>query len=234
MRPRAAELTMWVAIRESVATLAAFPMADLSPKALPRPQSPARGAEGMEALDAAMDRYARGDDAAFADVHRHGASRLRGFLLRLCGNDALSDDLAQEALLRVHRARGSFEPGAAALPWIFAIARNVFLDHTRQAYVKRTTTVGEGKLPDREAPPDAQGDEALAGKEMAGIVRETLAALPALQREAFVLLRFEGMSVAEAAEVLGATEGAVKVRAFRAYEALREALGRAGGEGKKR
>jgi RNA polymerase sigma-70 factor (ECF subfamily) len=104
----------------------------------------------------------------------------------------------------------------------------VFLDHTRQAYVRRTAAApadDSGKLPEREAPPETQGDEALAGSEMLGIVQRTLAALPPLQREAFILIRFEGMSVSEAAEVLGATEGAVKVRAFRAYEALREALG---------
>jgi len=59
---------------------------------------------------------------------------------------------------------------------------------------------------------------------MLDVVQATLNALPALQRDAFVLIRFEGLSVAEAAQVLGATEGAVKVRAFRAYEALREAL----------
>jgi RNA polymerase sigma-70 factor (ECF subfamily) len=47
-----------------------------------------------------------------------------------------------------------------------------------------------------------------------------------LQREAFVLIRFEGLSVSEAAQVLGATEAAVKIRAFRAYEALRAALDR--------
>jgi RNA polymerase sigma-70 factor (ECF subfamily) len=59
---------------------------------------------------------------------------------------------------------------------------------------------------------------------MLEVVRTVLEQLPALQREAFVLLRFEGMSVSEAAQVLGTTEGAVKVRAFRASEALRAAL----------
>ena len=61
-------------------------------------------------------------------------------------------------------------------------------------------------------------------------MRRTLDALPVLQREAFILIRFEGLSVAEAAEVQGVGESAVKVRAFRAYEALRAALGiRSGG-----
>ena len=222
---------MWAAIGDSVARpAAAFSMVDSSSKAMPRSAVPAIGAaEGNQALDAAMERYAQGDDAAFDDLYRRAAPRLRGFLLRLSGDGALADDLAQEAFLRVHRARGSFEPGAAALPWIFAIARNVFLDHARQAHVRRVasdSTQGGRTPPEREAPPDTKGDEALIASEMLGVVRATLARLPVSQREAFVLIRFEGMSVSEAAQVLGATEAAVKVRAFRAYEALREALGR--------
>ena len=51
------------------------------------------------------------------------------------------------------------------------------------------------------------------------------AVLPPAQREAFVLIRYEGMSVADTARILGATENAVKLRAFHAYEALRAALG---------
>jgi RNA polymerase sigma-70 factor (ECF subfamily) len=189
---------------------------------------PAAAVEETAHLDAAMDRYARGEDSAFQELYRRSGPRLRGFLLRLSGDAALADDLAQEAFLRVHRARGSFQPGAAALPWIFAIARNVFLDHARRPRVRRAANdsrAGPGAaLPEREAPPDTQGDEALIGNEMLAVVRATLARLPVLQREAFILIRFEGLSVNEAAQVLGATEGAVKIRAFRAYEALRAAL----------
>jgi len=61
-------------------------------------------------------------------------------------------------------------------------------------------------------------------RETAAIVETVLARLPAAQREAFVLLRYEGMSVQEAAEILGSTASAVKLRAFRAYEALRVSL----------
>ena len=74
-----------------------------------------------------------------------------------------------------------------------------------------------------------------AANETLEIVRRTLDRLPAIQREAFVLLRFEGLSVRQAAQVLGASEAAVKVRAFRAYEALRSAIhgdGEGGSRGK--
>jgi RNA polymerase sigma-70 factor (ECF subfamily) len=197
-------------------------------RAPPASVEPLRSVDGgAAALDAVMDRYARGDDAAFEDLYRRAAPRIRGFLLRLSGDAAAADDLTQEAFLRVHRARGSFAPGASALPWLLAIARNVFRDGVRRAQARPTTTgapSSESEILQVDAGPDARGDEALAAREMLALVRRTLAALPVLQREAFILLRFEGMSVSEAADVLGASEGAVKVRAFRAYEALRAAL----------
>jgi RNA polymerase sigma-70 factor (ECF subfamily) len=188
-----------------------------------RPGSPATGE-----LDGIMERCATGDGRAFDELYRRGAQRVRGFLVRLSGDAALADDLTQETFVRIHRARGSFDTGAAALPWMFAIARNAFLDHTRREHVRRNSRSSASQP--REAALDTQGDAMLAAREMLGVVRETLEALPMLQREAFVLIRFEGLSVAEAAQILGASEAAVKVRAFRAYEALREALERATGD----
>jgi RNA polymerase sigma-70 factor (ECF subfamily) len=179
-----------------------------------------------------MDRYARGEDAAFDLVYRQAASRLRGFLLRMCSNPMLADDLTQEAFVRIHLARGSFVAGAAALPWMLAIARNAFLDHTRRLHVRRTAqervSQDQAASP-REASPETRGDEVVAARETLEVVRATLDRMSLAQREAFVLLRFEGLSVRDAAQVLGATEAAVKVRAFRAYEMLRAALDRESG-----
>jgi len=136
--------------------------------------------------------------------------------------------------LRVHLARGSFARGASALPWIFAIARNAYIDSTRQARLRRKiaaeTSAGTPHGAQPEAAPDTRGDEVLAAREALDVVRRTLATMPVLLREAFVLLRFEGLSVNEAAQVLGTTEGAVKIRAFRAYELLRDALDRKPGK----
>jgi RNA polymerase sigma-70 factor (ECF subfamily) len=185
------------------------------------------GRTNADPLSAVMDRYAQGDDTAFDELYRAGAPRVRGFLLRLCGNLALADDLLQETFLRVHRARGSFAVGAAALPWMLAIARNALRDHARRSQARPVTHSADPSGNDGaqgEAPPDGRGDEVLVAQELLEVVRSVLEQLPALQREAFVLLRFEGLSVSEAAEVLGTTEGAVKVRAFRASEALRAAL----------
>ena len=182
---------------------------------------------GSEGPDQAMARYAEGDDKAFHDVYRAVAERLRSFLLRQARRPSLADDLLQETFLRMHRARGSFVPGARALPWCYAIARNVFIDHTRQGAVRKERPA----LDDEDdggaalASGDADGEQVAVAAELAAVVDRTLQALPPNQREAFILIRYEGLSVADAAAVLGATEGAVKLRAFHAYEAIRAALG---------
>lgn len=181
-------------------------------------------------IDAAMERYAQGDDRAFAVVHAGLYQRLRLFLLRLCRSQALADDLLQEAFMRMHRARGSFAAGSRVVPWAYAIARNAHTDHTRSAHTRRVRSLDEdgddGSARDEvPAEPGSNAEEVHIAKQTARVVEEALARLPPAQREAFVLIRYEGMSVADAARILGATENAVKLRAFHAYEALRSALG---------
>jgi RNA polymerase sigma-70 factor (ECF subfamily) len=176
-------------------------------------------------LDLVLDRYARGDDAALDDLYRLGAVRVRAFLLRLCADLALADDLTQEAFLRICHARGSFAAGAPALPWMLAIARNAFLDHTRRERVRRAHREERARQsPGPAEAPDGGGDRAVLARQMLGVVQRSLMTLPVRQREAFVLVRFEGLSIAEAAEVLGATPGAVKILAHRAYVVVRAAL----------
>lgn len=195
-----------------------------------RPESAVHSERPVDerALDAAMDRYACGDEQAFALLHRTLHPRLRAFFVRMSGSHAVADDLVQETLLRLHRARATFASGSAVVPWVYAIARNVYVDHVRAARARA----------DVASPAPARGDtidgrahdgEAVAiASEAARTVERVLRALPATQREAFVLLRYEGLGIDEAAVVLGATPSAVKLRAFRAYEALRAELDLAG------
>lgn len=175
-------------------------------------------------LNAAMDRYARGDTGAFSPLHRGLSPRLVAFLTRMTGSPVLADDLAQETFLRMHRARAVFAPGAAVVPWAYAIARNVVLDHARAARIRKTERLPSD--PGAEPADDGADQESAAiALQAARTVQAVLAKLPAAQREAFVLIRYEGLSVQDAAAIVGATPTAVKLRAFRAYEALRAALG---------
>ncbi|HTQ06153.1 MAG TPA: RNA polymerase sigma factor [Polyangiaceae bacterium] len=174
-------------------------------------------------LSDAMERYACGDDAAFGPIFGELAPRLRAFLQRMSGRRDVADDLTQEAFLRIHRARGSFAPGRAVLPWAYAIARNCYLDHVR-AKSRAKLASNDDAIQSLAAGPDASAEEEMVGKQSAALVERTLAAMTPARREAFVLLRYEGLSVEAAAQVLGVSESAVKVRAFHAYELLRAAL----------
>jgi RNA polymerase sigma-70 factor (ECF subfamily) len=154
-------------------------------------------------LDEAMDRYASGDDGAFELVHAGLRTRLRAFLVRLCGSPVLADDLLQETFLRIHRGRGSFAPGAAALPWAYAVARNVWLEQLRSdkahTDLRGPSLDTPGQADDLPTGPEADSEEALMAKETAVGIERALASLSRPQREAFVLLRYEGLSLRGAA-----------------------------------
>ncbi len=176
------------------------------------------------ALDVAMERYADGDDAAFAELFRGLFPRVRAFLQRLSGRQDVAEDLAQETFLRMHRARGSFAAGRSVVPWAYAIARNCYIDYARSK-PKLPRAATELESLELDAGPSANAEELMLARRSAQVVEQTLAKMTVARREAFILLRYEGLSVAAAAEILGVTEGAVKLRAFQAYELLRAALG---------
>lgn len=168
-----------------------------------------------------MDRYATGDDAAFAVVYDALAPRLLGFLTRKTRDRALAEDLLQQTFLQMHCARESYVTGADVVPWAFAIARRLSIDAWRKR--GREIPIDAGDVSESlvsELCPDG----AFRASEAAAVIERTLGALPESQRTAFQLLKLEGLTLAQAAETLGDSVMAVKLRAHRAYEALRKAL----------
>src|SRR6185295_16567824 len=75
--------------------------------------------------------YLDGDIAAFDSLYDALAGRLRGYLMSLCRDAAVADDLLQDTFLQVHRSRRTYQPGRPVTPWIFAIARHVYLMNRR-------------------------------------------------------------------------------------------------------
>jgi len=172
-----------------------------------------------------MERYAAGDDDAFSDLYDHLAPRLFGYLRRLTGKGDRAEDLLQQTFLHMHAARGRFLPGAEVVPWPFAIARRLVIDgHRRQRRADGVIAPTVANIAEERPGPDGADEIALAN-ETAAQLSEALQRLPESQRVAFELIKQEGLSYAQAASVLGTTETAVKLRAHRAFEALREALG---------
>ncbi len=171
--------------------------------------------------DLAMDRYATGDDQAFAVVYDVLSERLYRYLRRRTTCEAHAEDLVQQTFLVMHRARGTFIAGSAVLPWAYAIARRLLIDdarRNRRSVRRDSSEFAEASLPS----PAAGADEELVARETAMVVARVLAGLPENQRMAFELLRVQGLSHSHAAEVLGTTVSAVKLRAHRAYTALRK------------
>src|SRR5262245_61205531 len=91
---------------------------------------------GVDDADAAMERYANGDNAAFAELYDAIAPRLVGFLRKATRDGVATEDLMQQTFLQIHRARGSFIPGAPVMPWALAIAKRLMIDGARRQRVE--------------------------------------------------------------------------------------------------
>ena len=178
-----------------------------------------------------MARYCDGDASAFRELYALVAPRL----LRVSREDgpparAVAEDLLQQTFLKVHRARAAYVRGADPIPWIYAIAHRTFIDEVRKGKRAKVAVGDTDDLPEVAA--DLAGQTAdrrrrapRRSRAARGATLDALAELPEQQREAVVLTKLEGKSVAEAAEIAGTTSGAMKVRAHRGYEALRKLLG---------
>lgn len=164
-----------------------------------------------------MERFIDGDATAFDALFARHAPAVRGYLQKLTGSSAAADDLTQVTFVSVVKGRGRFQRGAKVKPWLYAIATNAARDSRRRQKFEAVTK--EGELPEHEAEGAPLRD---FGLEKA--VKSALDQLPEAQREAILLHRFEGLSFAEIAEQVGLTESAIKVRAHRGYEKLRELL----------
>ena len=172
---------------------------------------------------AAMDRYARGDDDAFSELYDLLAPRLTTFLRWRTRDPATAEDLVQQTFLQMHGARRHFEPGADVTPWAFAILRRVLIDaHRRSGRDLLVVGTEDGA---ESAAPGSTPDALAAHRQLARRVGEELANVSQSDRVAFQLVRCDGLSMSEAAELLGTTANAVKLRAHRAYVTLRQMLG---------
>jgi RNA polymerase sigma-70 factor (ECF subfamily) len=167
-----------------------------------------------------MERYVDGEAEAFDALYRQVAPKLLGYLLRLTRNRERAEDLVQITFTKVHRARDSYLRGAPLLPWMLAIARRSFYDERRRAKARHEDLTFEGVLP--EPRPQAEA----VPNDISEALEQALSELPEAYREAIQLTKLTGLSIAEAAQVLGASETAVKLRVHRGYLQLRSVLER--------
>lgn len=169
-----------------------------------------------------MLQVVKGRTSALAVLFERHHARLYRFCLRMTGDRHVSEDLVQDAFMRILKYRRTFRQDTPFVPWMFRIARNACVDHLRRSAIEAKPSA------DIERVAEAAGaDAAVAAKatedDRCELVRRALLALPAAVREVLVLSRFEFKTYEEIATVLGCSAGAARVRAHRAIKQLRDA-----------
>lgn len=161
-----------------------------------------------------------GDAGAYQRLLTELLPFLSGIVRGRVGDDPAAEDIVQEVLLSIHTARHTYRPERPLEPWVRTIARNAVIDWARKRTRarKRESDVDAAELaaPEADAVPTA----------LSPGVERALSSLPEAQRQAVVMLKLEGLTVAEAAKRAGTTPGALKLRAHRGYRALRDLFGR--------
>ena len=172
-----------------------------------------------------MLRYTRGDMRAFEALYGRHRGPLYRYLMRHTRNAETASDLFQEVWSRVISSRDRYEPRAQFRTFLFRIAHNCFIDHCRRA-VARSESAGDGEdwetslaAPDHERP-DTRAEHA----ETLTRYREALAALPAEQRDVFLLYEESGLSLEEIATISAVGTETAKSRLRYAVAKLRAAL----------
>lgn len=160
-----------------------------------------------------------GDRQAYEDLLTRVSRLVRAFVRRRVGDIGWADDVVQESLVALHRARHTYDPSRPFAPWLYAIAQNRLVDALRAQRRRLLREVhAEAAWPELGRRPE-QERHALNQD-----LRRAVADLPDNQRRVIELLKFEELSVREVAAKLGMSESNVKVTAHRGYRALRRRI----------
>ena len=167
--------------------------------------------------------YRGGDAQAFTSLYARHKGNLFRFMLRSVKDRASAEELFQEVWMKLIDARGRYEPQAKFTTWLYTIAHNRMIDHWRKRGLE-AVSLDEDDAPEPSAPSSTQPERRAELNQSGGRLIAALAALPALQREAFLLHEESGLSVAEIAASTGCGPEAAKSRLRYAIAKLREAL----------
>ncbi|PRY27207.1 RNA polymerase sigma-70 factor (ECF subfamily) [Pseudosporangium ferrugineum] len=184
-------------------------------------------APGSEPTDAELLRaHVDGDQHAFGELVRRHRDRLWAVALRTIGDREEAADAVQDALLSAHRGAARFRGDSAVTTWLHRIVVNACLDRIRRRQAHPTVPLPDGTHTD-DGGLGARGEPAapVQDHDTALVVRAALAALPAEQRAALVLVDVQGYPVVEAAGILGVAEGTIKSRCARGRARMALALG---------
>jgi len=168
-------------------------------------------------IELLMSRYQQADPGAAAALVALLSPQLYRFFAGKMGSRTDAEDMLQDVWLRVHRVRHTYRPSEPLLPWVYAIARRVRVDNYRKRQRIASREIAAVVL--AEAP--TQKNEV---KTDLPSFEDLVASLPERQREVLTMLKVNELSLEEVARATSSTVGAVKQKAHRAYQQLRNLL----------
>ena len=192
-----------------------------------------------EADEVLLQAYRAGDVRAFERLVARYEKPIWNFLRRFVADAATAEDLLQEVFLRVVKSADEWRGAAKFSTWLYTIARNLTVDQSRRAVHRNAASLdgpahagsdSTATLHDRLPSPDRRADDLASDRQTKRRIDEAVAALPAEQREVFLMREVMEMPFAEIATAVGASEPTVKSRMRYALEKLRAALVELGGE----
>jgi len=164
----------------------------------------------------------KADKDAFRLLFMHYMPRLKSHLIKLGLESPQAEDVAQDVMVKVWNKAGQFNPAKARVStWIFRIARNTFIDHTRKQ--KYTNVNVDDHMADMIAP--ERSDENIEKLQAATSIEKAMTALKPEQKKVISLSYFEDMSHSAIADHLSLPLGTVKSRIRMAFDVLRRELG---------
>jgi RNA polymerase sigma-70 factor (ECF subfamily) len=177
-----------------------------------------------------MARIAKGDNDAFEIlVNRHQTSVLN-LIYRFIGDRTQAKDLAQEVFIRVWQAAKTYKPEAKFTTWIYRIVTNVCFNELKSARRRkwfsfhRSDEDGENTIEETLSDGAPSAEDLLLEKERSRQISDALQSLPDNQRMALVLKRYDDLSYAEIAKIIGCSVSAVESMLVRAKRTLQEKL----------
>jgi RNA polymerase sigma-70 factor, ECF subfamily len=181
-------------------------------------------AAAAEADRAALQRMARGEADAIAELYDRHARLLFSLALRIVRLQPDAEDVLQEVFAQVWRQAPRYDAGrGTVIGWLVTLTRSRALDRLRRGRARPQAADDDAAaqdLPDTAPPIDL----ALVSAQQAGAVRAALDALPENQRVPLELAYYEGLSQSEIAAKLGAPLGTIKTRMRQALLRLRDAV----------
>lgn len=178
---------------------------------------------GEVAFCAAMQAAQAGDAAAYRALLRDCVPVISAMVRAKGVRGAALDDVVQDTLLTVHRARATYDPARPFLPWLRAIAQRRAIDALRHKG-RRPQEVHDPLAYEARADDGPRPGDDLEHRERATILAAAVAHLPKKQREAIEHIALRELSLDETSTLTGRTKGALKVNFHRGLKALRVSL----------